>query len=503
MKIPRELSRDTGRGIVISKVPDVCRSPVCPVPYTIVAKQADDANTAPTVRMTGERAHKQTSIITQCSGDEPGTGLGIKSGTVKSVCHRKTHSSNVRIEGQWATRHLDEWWMNNRNTFGVLYFIEDQKLYDAAPVIAWKLEGHPEIEPLEQDVESPMTASFASLSSISSLASQMAGSEPESTDETRQMYSGLNPEDAWLNSQQQAQRAAPRVQPRVMPGTGIPRQFRFDPRLRPFNRRHRYNPNHQLPGNRLNPQTDFFNNPSVPYTPPNAYLGTPPVWRVPPGVGRIPPGDLTMLPEPDGEAVFGREPLFRAADGKVYNEAEIQREWDSVCRPSPTPLVDPAFNTDLDRITRRRNDPCKTGRYGSLKCNTAIGEQAHHIVPDYTLRYGTRAEGISGQKRIPGLPSYYDGPAICLIGQAKLAGDEHGIAHLADADIAAMGQGTGMAPISDITKRSLMAIGAARPECFIQAVAEVAKQPSLNSATKGRTTISPPHQWPPNSGLTP
>ncbi|TDK28913.1 DUF4150 domain-containing protein, partial [Rhizobium deserti] len=88
---PREGSRATGEGIIISKYPDVCRSPTAPVPYTIVAYQSDDANTASSVFMTGQRAHKQNSIVTRCTGDEPGTGLGVKSNTVSSICHRKEH----------------------------------------------------------------------------------------------------------------------------------------------------------------------------------------------------------------------------------------------------------------------------------------------------------------------------------------------------------------------------------------------------------------------------
>ncbi|WAJ27163.1 DUF4150 domain-containing protein [Antarcticirhabdus aurantiaca] len=130
---PREGSRDTREGLIISKFPDVCRSPQCPVPYTIVAYQSDDANTAASVRMTGQRAHKQNSIVTRCTGDEPGTGLGVKSNTVSSVCHRKEHSSTVRIEGQWATRHGDAWYMNNRNTIGKLNWYTGNKNFDPTP----------------------------------------------------------------------------------------------------------------------------------------------------------------------------------------------------------------------------------------------------------------------------------------------------------------------------------------------------------------------------------
>lgn len=130
---PREGSRDTGEGLLVSKYPDVCRSPKCPVPYTITAKQSDDANTCTTVRLTSLRAHNHGSIITCCSGDEPGVGLGICSNTVGSVCHRKEHSKTVRFEGKWATRHGDEWWMNNKNTIGKLLYPKSLVNYDPTP----------------------------------------------------------------------------------------------------------------------------------------------------------------------------------------------------------------------------------------------------------------------------------------------------------------------------------------------------------------------------------
>jgi Domain of unknown function (DUF4150) len=113
-----EGSRDDSLGLYISKYPDVCKSPVCAVPYTIIAYESDDINTAPTVRYTGKRAHNMGSLVSQCFGDEPGVGLGVKSGTVGSVCHPKGHSKTVRVEKKWAVRHNDEVWMNDHNTTG-------------------------------------------------------------------------------------------------------------------------------------------------------------------------------------------------------------------------------------------------------------------------------------------------------------------------------------------------------------------------------------------------
>ena len=140
MASPKEGSRDTGEGMVVSLTPDVCKTPVgssmVPIPYSITAVQGDDANTVATVRMTKKRAHNMASLVTKCTGDQPGTGTGIKSGTVGSVCHPKTHSDNVRIRGKWAVRHNDMWDMNNRNTVGKLVFVKPRApKHTATPAI--------------------------------------------------------------------------------------------------------------------------------------------------------------------------------------------------------------------------------------------------------------------------------------------------------------------------------------------------------------------------------
>jgi hypothetical protein len=145
----------------------------------------------------------------------------------------------------------------------------------------------------------------------------------------------------------------------------------------------------------------------------------------------------------------------------------------------------------------QKKRPCKVGRYGSLIC--PAGEQAHHIVADYTLRCGNRTEGMAGKKRIEGLPSFRDGPSICLQGYAKLDGDDHHIAHAADAPIEALGltgSPKGTAPISAISPISIAGATTARPDCAGEIVAGVAQQPSLLGATLARTTIMPPKKYP-------
>jgi hypothetical protein len=94
----------------------------------------------------------------------------------------------------------------------------------------------------------------------------------------------------------------------------------------------------------------------------------------------------------------------------------------------------PAERTDGNvEVTQdeRRPDPCEIGPYSEmrLKC-AARGAEAHHIVPDYTLRYGARpTSNLADTERIPGMPSLSDGNAICLSGAARVTGTEHHAAH--------------------------------------------------------------------------
>lgn len=86
--------------------------------------------------MTGKRSHTSASIITQCHGDEAGIGGGVKSGTTGSICRPKTWSESVRIEGNYAVRHNDIWYMNNGNTEGKLAYIKSTEVYDSTPPVA-------------------------------------------------------------------------------------------------------------------------------------------------------------------------------------------------------------------------------------------------------------------------------------------------------------------------------------------------------------------------------
>jgi hypothetical protein len=112
------------------------------------------------------------------------------------------------------------------------------------------------------------------------------------------------------------------------------------------------------------------------------------------------------------------------------------------------------------------DSPCGIKPYKDQKCPK--GQQAHHIVPDYTLRYGARGDGES---RIPGMPSLEDGPSICLSGGSKTPGSEHNLAHEGtDPRIAAVGRDlekgpNGVAPIGELMDISIEEVSKIKPHC--------------------------------------
>lgn len=138
---------------------------------------------------------------------------------------------------------------------------------------------------------------------------------------------------------------------------------------------------------------------------------------------------------------------------------------------------------------------CITGTYDEIKDSCPEGSQAHHIVPDYTARTGTRAQGIAGLNRVPGLPSFGGGPSICLKGHAATSGSEHNIAHQCDAAIAALGQQgdpVGTARAGDVIPLATQAATNARPDCAQQIQDEVDRgYANVDPSQSMRTTRMP------------
>lgn len=400
MSLPREGSRDTDEGIIVSLTPDVCKTPVGnampPIPYSITAKQGDDANTVATVRMTNKRAHNMSSLVTKSTGDSPGTGTGIKSGTVGSVCHPKTHSSNVRIKGDWAIRHTDQWEMNNRNTIGKLTYMQSTEAFAETPAVLGYREGPQEAEILLAELQLPgeTVVDIPPIGQGGQLPAPTGGGELPAPTGGGQL-------------------------PAPPPEPGVP------------------TPDNPRPG-----------------------LGTR-IWR---GLGRSPViAEEVVNAITDGgvaraqiDGMIGELEHYRdhyAAEG--YSPDDLAqydnsiREMEAIrdattnenARESlgrATELKDEAQQDWLDlelgqadvRVTGEEGDPCRVGPYSEMRAVCAAqGMQAHHIVPDYALRYGTRSQGQAGLKRIPDMPSFDDGNAICLEGNARVPGTQHNIAH--------------------------------------------------------------------------
>lgn len=101
----------------VSLVPDVCKTPMgpnmVPVPYPIVADLADSVQVAKHVRFNGDPVFLfSDSVITSVTGNEPGTGGGMKSGVNRGKVRATSSARSVRVEKKFVVRHGDECEMN-------------------------------------------------------------------------------------------------------------------------------------------------------------------------------------------------------------------------------------------------------------------------------------------------------------------------------------------------------------------------------------------------------
>jgi hypothetical protein len=106
-------------GITVATAPDVCLTPpaMLPLPYPNIAYSIDLANGTSTVFADGGNSIAiKPSIFSRSTGDEPGTGGGVISGTFTKEASWITWSPDVRIEGQNACRLTDKMWHNHKNT---------------------------------------------------------------------------------------------------------------------------------------------------------------------------------------------------------------------------------------------------------------------------------------------------------------------------------------------------------------------------------------------------
>jgi hypothetical protein len=102
--------------------PDLCNTPsgpsMVPVPYPNIAQLADATGTASSVTAGGKAVIVKSSEIPTSSGDEAGSGGGVKSGTTKGKCTFTSASGTVFAEGTEVVRQFDSTDQNSGNAQG-------------------------------------------------------------------------------------------------------------------------------------------------------------------------------------------------------------------------------------------------------------------------------------------------------------------------------------------------------------------------------------------------
>ena len=109
-------------GVVMSTLPDVCKTPTpggpVPIPYPVIVSVTQDLTkgSKSVVVDGGNPAAIKGSELSRCTGDEPGTAMGIKSNTQMKETSWLSYSFDVMIEGKNACRLGDKLQMNHGNT---------------------------------------------------------------------------------------------------------------------------------------------------------------------------------------------------------------------------------------------------------------------------------------------------------------------------------------------------------------------------------------------------
>ena len=114
-------ARKSGSFIAVSDAPDPCRTPpnMAPVPYMIVANLDDALSVSPSVTFGGHPVVLAgESTVGSVTGDEAGTGGGVKSGCHGGEVAFARGSGSLRVNGKHVVREDDPVTMNKGNTTG-------------------------------------------------------------------------------------------------------------------------------------------------------------------------------------------------------------------------------------------------------------------------------------------------------------------------------------------------------------------------------------------------
>jgi hypothetical protein len=105
--------------------PDVCKTPAppappIPIPYPNVAKSADAADTATTVKADGEFIMIKKSVFSTSTGDEAGSVGGVVSNCTKGKAQFIAYSFDIKAEGQNVPRNLDMMKQNGSGSYNAV-----------------------------------------------------------------------------------------------------------------------------------------------------------------------------------------------------------------------------------------------------------------------------------------------------------------------------------------------------------------------------------------------
>lgn len=481
---PREGLRDLDEARIVSLSPDVCLTPVgssvVPIPYPIVDYCGHDKGYTPSVRFTGKKAMVLASCTTHAHGDTAGKRKGIRSGTVEDICEPIEYADQVRAEGSNVIRHLDRFWMNSRNTQGEAIFVRGTETF--AP-------------PQDND---PVPGSIRWAGSGEGVVMSDASPEP--------LVIGAQYADARGGALRAVPQQQPAPQPRPVPQQPRPAPVRPPPAANDniFERRGTFarpqpsgaarvltllglaQAGYQLgdmagqwyvgpDGVMARAIGDHLRSQVSPFSPQGQVIGGLPWhWRewLSGNANTLNANDILSLKAgvPVDFRTMNPDDLADLLEAPWPTAEQLRRNSSRIgARRAPEALPIPE-NVRVEQERERRR--CRIDTYEKMApiCR-AIGMQAHHIVPDWTLRYGTRREAMVGEKRIPNMPGFWDGQSMCVVGQARTQGTEHNEAHLADSAIEALGANSTpphTATLDAVKDASIAAMIALRPDCAVQ-----------------------------------
>lgn len=427
---PREGLRDIDEARIVSLAPDVCWTPVgssvVPIPYPVVDFCGHDKNYTPSVRFTSKKAMVMRSCTTHVHGDKPGVKKGVKSGTVESICEPIGHAAHVRAEGSHVIRHLDRFWMNNRNTQGEAIFVRGTKTFDPPldndPVpgsLRWQ-NSSDEGRIISDASPEPliMGAQYAQASPLQQPLPTTPSTQPVPRPAPPPSVGGSNViQGPW--------------QPR--PAPTLPTQPGFVPNLLRYGRY----------GVMILPLMLSGDTPLIPWQPAD----------VDPVEKELNNRARSLLHPFEGE-------YNRQVQRWYYQELESYRRHKREQQEEEQRRQQPAAQPETVRVDEEGSQRrCIVGPYSEIE--PMCKGNAHHIVPDMAYRLGrrpTKAEFNSTANRIPNSPTLNQGMSICLLSRQHGSDSEGLHGQLRDKFSRMVSPVPGTAPMGAILRESLRVI---------------------------------------------